>query len=247
MKMQIKEFADFTGVSVRTLHYYDEIGLLKPASTDKHTGYRWYDDTSLERMQEILFYRELDFPLKSICSILSAPDYDRNKALENQKKLLLLKLKRLERIISILDTHQKGEYAMKAFNNTEFETARKQYEKEAKEKWGNTNAYEEYAQNTKNHTPEKHQESISGMESILAEFAICMNCGNSPDSSEAQILVKKLQNFITAHFYTCTDEIITGLGKMYTADERFRKNIDRHAEGNAEFISRAIQHYTAAV
>ena len=91
MKMQIKEFAEFTGVSVRTLHYYDEIGLLVPACVDEHTGYRYYDEDSLLRMQEILFYRELDFSLKSIGEILSSPNYDMNKALKEQKALLTLK------------------------------------------------------------------------------------------------------------------------------------------------------------
>ena len=91
MKMQIKEFAEFMGVSVRTLHYYDEIGLLSPALVDKFTGYRFYDDNSLLRMQEILFYRELDFSLKSIGEILSSPNYDKTKALKEQKHLLTLK------------------------------------------------------------------------------------------------------------------------------------------------------------
>ena len=91
--MQIKEFAEFTGVSVRTLHYYDEIGLLKPAFIDKQNSYRFYDEKSLLRMQEILFYRELDFSLKGIGEILSSPNYDKNKALKEQKHLLTLKKK----------------------------------------------------------------------------------------------------------------------------------------------------------
>lgn len=91
MKMQINEFAKLTGVSVRTLHYYDEIGLLKPAFVDNQNGYRFYDEGSLERMQEILFYRELDFELKSILQILSSPDYDKQKALAKQRDLLFLK------------------------------------------------------------------------------------------------------------------------------------------------------------
>ena len=95
MKMQIKEFAELTGVSVRTLHYYDEIGLLRPAHVDAYTGYRFYDNNSLNRMQEILFYRELDFSLKSIGAILSSPNYDKAKALQEQKKLLTLKKERL--------------------------------------------------------------------------------------------------------------------------------------------------------
>ena len=101
--MQIKEFARLTGVSVRTLHYYDEIGLLHPAAVDKDTGYRDYDEQSLLRMQEILFYRELDFSLKSIGQILSSPNYDANQALAEQKDLLILKKERLERLISAID------------------------------------------------------------------------------------------------------------------------------------------------
>ncbi len=102
MKMKIKEFAEFTGVSVRTLHYYDEIRLLTPAFVDKTTGYRFYDENSLLRMQEILFYRELDFSLKNIEEILSSPNYDKNKALKEQKHLLTLKKERLERLISAI-------------------------------------------------------------------------------------------------------------------------------------------------
>ena len=138
--MQIKEFADFTGVSVRTLHYYDEIGLLMPALVDKTTGYRFYDEKSFLRMQEILFYRELDFSLKRIEEILSSPNYDKNKALNEQKHLLILKKERLERLISAIDGVVKGENIMKAFDNSEFE----KYKAEAKEKWGKTDAYKEH-------------------------------------------------------------------------------------------------------
>ena len=107
--MQIKEFALFTGVSVRTLHYYDEIGLLPPAYVDRFTGYRYYDNQSFLRMQEILFYRELDFSLKRIQEILSSPNYNTSKALEEQKKLLTLKKERLERLIAAIDGAAKGE------------------------------------------------------------------------------------------------------------------------------------------
>ena len=147
MKMQIKEFAEFTGVSVRTLHYYDEIGLLTPAFVDRSTGYRFYDEQSLLRMQEILFYRELDFSLKSIGEILSAPNYDKTEALKEQKHLLILKKERLERLISAIDGAVRGENVMTAFDNSEFE----KYKVEAQEKWGKTDAYKEHAERTKNY------------------------------------------------------------------------------------------------
>ncbi|MBQ6786769.1 MAG: MerR family transcriptional regulator [Lachnospiraceae bacterium] len=245
MRMLIKEFADFTGVSVRTLHYYDEIELLKPAIVDEQTGYRYYDEQSLERMQEILFYRELDFSLKSICSILSSPDYDKDKAMKEQKRLLVLKKQRLERIIEALDAYQKGENVMKAFDNTEFEAARKQYEEEAKEKWGKTAAYAEYAKKAQGYSKDKQNEIMAGMQDILKEFALCMQDGEKPESTQAQELVKKLQAYITANYYTCTNEILAGLGKMYVADERFKKNMDSHAEGTAEYVSEAISMYVS--
>ena len=243
MKMQIKEFAKLTGVSVRTLHYYDEIGLLKPAFVDAQNGYRFYDENSLLRMQEILFYRELDFPLKSILEILSSPDYDKQKALAEQRKLLELKKERLERIIDALDGATKGKVTMTAFDNSDYETARKQYEVEAKQRWGETDAYKEHKQKTANYSKDKWQEVNDGLMTIFAKFAECMNNGNTADSDEAQALVKELQNYITENYYTCTNQILAGLGQMYVADERFKTNIDKNGDGTAEFVSKAIENY----
>ena len=244
MKMHIKKFAKLTGVSVRTLHYYDEIGLLKPCAVDEQNGYRFYDESSLLRMQEILFYRELDFPLKEIIAILSSPDYDKQTALKEQKRLLTLKKERLERLISALDSAMKGEkITMTAFDNSQFEAQRELYAKEAKEKWGGTAAYRESTEKTKSYTKEKQNEVYSGMDSILAEFAQCKRNGSAPDSKESQKLVKKWQDFLTANYYNCTNEILSGLGEMYTADERFKANIDRHGDGTAEFMQAAIKAY----
>ncbi len=237
--MQIKEFAEITGVSVRTLHYYDEKGLLKPAFIDKQSGYRFYDEKSLLRMQEILFYRELDFSLRSIGEILASPNYDKNKALKEQKHLLTLKKERLERLISAIDGAVKGENVVKAFDNSEFE----KYKAEAKEKWGQTSAYKEHAEKTKHYSKEKWTSLAEGMNDILAEFAICMKNGEDPDSTESQKLVKMLQSYITENYYLCTNEILAGLGRMYAQDERFRNNIDKHADGVAAFICAAIEVY----
>ena len=239
MKMQIKEFAGFTGVSVRTLHYYDEIGLLAPAFVDRSTGYRFYDENSLLRMQEILFYRELDFSLKSIGEILSSPNYDKNKALKEQKHLLTLKKERLERLISAIDGAVKGENVMKAFDNSEFE----KHKDEAKEKWGKTDAYKEHAERTKNYSKQKWNDLTEGMDHIMAEFAVCMRKVKTPDSTEVQNLVKMLQDHISENYYLCTNQILAGLGQMYVADERFKRNIDKHADGTAEFICEAIEIY----
>lgn len=243
MKMTIKEFANLSGVSVRTLHYYDEIGLLKPSFVDDQTGYRFYDEISLERMQEIMFYRELEFSLKRIQEILSSPNYDTRKAFEEQKRLLTLKKERLERIISAVDHAMKGENVMKVFDNNEFEKSCNQYEAEVKEKWGHTDAYTEYANKSKGYSKEKYASLADGMEQMMGAFALCMEKGEKPDAAEAQELVKKLQNFITENYYTCTNEILSGLGQMYVGDERFMKNIDKHGKGTAQYISEAISVY----
>ena len=231
MKMQIKEFAGFTGVSVRTLHYYDESGLLPPAFVDRSTGYRYYDEESLLRMQEILFYRELDFSLKSIKDILSSPHYDKHKALAEQKQLLILKKERLERLILAIDGAAKGENIMNAFDNSKL----KAYAAEAKEKWSSTDAYREYEQRGK-------QDAGDALMEVFADFGKLR--GLDPASDEAQKAVAGLQQFITDHFYTCTKQILGGLGRMYVADERFRENIDRAGgEGTADFVCKAIEIY----
>ena len=240
MKMQIKEFAAFTGVSVRTLHYYDEIGLLRPADVDRTTGYRFYDESSLLRMQEILFYRELDFSLKSIGEILSSPSYDKSKALQEQKKLLMLKKERLERLIRAIDGAEKGENVMKAFDNSEFE----KYRSEAQERWGSSDAYKEHAEKTKAYGKDKWSNLAADMDRIFGEFAVCMKNGTAPEAEESQSLVKKLQSHISENYYNCTKEILRGLGQMYVADERFKKNIDQHADGTAAYVSEAIAHYS---
>ena len=120
----------------------------------------------------------------------------------------------------------------------------KNYETEARERWGATDAYREHEQKTKNYTKEKWTEANDGLMAIFAEFAALKNSGASADSTEAQTLVSKLQAHITENYYTCTDEILAGLGKMYVADERFKKNIDKYGEGTAEFAVDAIATYT---
>ena len=139
--MHIKEFARLTGVSPRTLRYYEELGLLKPLQVDQKTGYRLYGDENLERMREILFYRELDFSLKTIGDILSSPGYDKKEAMARQKKLLKLKKERLERLIAAIESAEKGE------NTVDTEIFKKdeylKYRDEVKARWGSTDAYKE--------------------------------------------------------------------------------------------------------
>ena len=119
----------------------------------------------------------------------------------------------------------------------------KNYETEVRARWGSTSAYREHEKKTKNYTKDKWAEANEGLMAVFAEFAECKNSGSSADSDEAQTLVAKLQAHITAHYYTCTDEILAGLGKMYVCDERFKKNIDKHGEGTAAFAAAAIEAY----
>ena len=234
--MQIKEFAEQIGVSVRTLHYYDEIGLLKPSEVDAQNGYRFYDERSLERMQEILFYRELDFSLKTIAQILSSPDYDKQQALTRQRKLLLAKKERLERLIDALDSLEKGEGFMKP--NNEYEDLKNKYAEEVRQRWGSTDAYKESQQRNTDFS-----QAASLLDAVFEEFAELDRSGTSPDDEAAKIQVEKLQRCITDNFYTCTNEILAGLGQMYAADVRFKNNIDKHGEGTAEFVSQCIKSY----
>ena len=238
MKMLIKDFAKLCGISVRTLHYYDEIGLLKPPFVDEWTGYRYYDEKSILRMLEIMFYRELDFSLRSIKEILSSPDYDKREALMQQKKLLIMKKERLERLIASIDSAEKGQIIMKVFDNSEFE----KYKAEAKERWGDTEAHKEYQEKTRNFSKGDFDSLSEGMDLIMGDFSLCMR-NALPESEQAQELVRRLQRYITAKFYTCSKEILSGLGQMYVLDERFKSNIDRHGEGTAQYISEAIDFY----
>lgn len=243
MKRQIKDFAALVGVSVRTLHYYDEIGLLAPAAVDAQSGYRYYDDASLARMQEILFYRELDFPLKEIAALLASPNYDKTQALAAQKALLILKRDRLDRLIAAIDSAEKGVIDMNAFDNSAFEAKRDAYAAEAKERWGASDAWQAHEMKTQNYSKEKWQTLSAEMDNIFADLAAAMTRGLPPGSNDAQSLAKRLQDHISANYYTCTNEILAGLGQMYTADARFRASIDRHAAGTADYVSEVIAYY----
>ena len=132
---------------------------------------------------------------------------------------------------------------MNTFDNNEYEIARKQYADEAKQRWGNTDAYKESEQKTAGYSADKQRDVNEGLNAVLAEFGAALKDGAVPESETAQLLVRKLQIYITDNFYTCTNEILAGLGQMYVADERFKSNIDKNGTGTAEFISEAIKIY----
>ncbi|MBR2009391.1 MAG: MerR family transcriptional regulator [Peptococcaceae bacterium] len=234
----VKEVSNLTGISVRTLHHYDEIGLLKPTEVTE-AGYRLYDDTALERLQMILLFRELQFPLKDIKAMLDSPTFNTAEALSQQIALLELEYKRLgELIIHARNLQQKEGLFMnfEPFNTQQLDA----YKTEAKAKWGDTVAYAEYAQKE---AKGKDFNSIAAqMMQVFAELGTLRHL--PPDDAVVQQKVAALQQFITDNFYTCTKEILYGLGQMYTADERFTQNIDKAGgEGTAQFASEAIKVY----
>ena len=237
----VHEVSELSGVSIRTLQYYDRIGLLSPADrTD--AGYRLYDDAALEKLQQILLFRELQFPLKDIMEIVNRPDFDRNKALEQQIELLKLKKEHIENLIDLaveIKSMGVNELTRKGFEA--FDTRKiDEYARKAKETWGTTDAYKEYEQKSKGRTREEQTQINRQMMDIFREFGEIRNEG--PSGSAAQALVKKLQGFITEKMYTCTNEILSGLGKMYGSGGDFTTNIDSYGgEGTADFASEAIR------
>lgn len=242
--MKIGEVAKLSGVTVRTLHYYDEIELLKPSETTE-AGYRMYSSEDLERLQQILFFRELDFPLNEIKEIMLNPNYDKNEALNKHKEFLIEKRKRIDGLITLIDKTIKGDNNMsfKEFDNSKIEENKRKYAEEVKNRWGNTDAYKEYEKKTSSYDGNSWNEINEGMVEILKEFAD--NREEDPNSDIIQSLVEKWQSYITSNFYNCTKEILSCLGLMYIGDERFKENIDKYGEGTAEFMAKAIEIYCA--
>ena len=236
----VKEVSKITGVSVRTLHHYDAIGLLKPTKVTE-AGYRMYDDTALSRLQNILLFRELQFPLKEIKEILDSPDFDPSEAIAQQIRLLELQYKHLGELLAFA-----REIQSKGVTNMDFDVFDKneieKYKAEVMAKWGNTKAYQEYAQKDIAGEEVRYGKFANELMAIFSELGGLKHL--TPDSHEVQKKISELQKFITDHYYVCTNEILKGLGQMYVDDERFRKNIDRAGgDGTAEFVSRAISVY----
>ena len=240
--MTVNEVSRLSGVSVRTLHYYDEIGLLHPAQITA-SGYRLYGEAELERLQNIMLFRELQFPLKEIRRILDSSDFDRTQALEQQITLLIMKKEQLEQLITLAaELKMRGEKKMDftAFDTTKMDT----YAKQAKARWGQTDAYLEFEKRSKDRTKADEQKLGEGLMELFVEFGKMKD--HAPSEKSVQELVKKLQDYITEHYYTCTKEILKGLGEMYSAGGSMTGNIDRAGgEGTAAFVTEAVKIYVA--
>lgn len=238
--MTVNEVSKLTGVSIRTLQYYDKIGLLHPTKYTE-SGYRLYDDMALDLLQQILLFRELEFPLKEIKEIISSPDFDRDKALQQQIELLTLKKAHLENLISL--AREIKTLGVKKMDFTAFDKSKiDDYKKRAKEQWGGSPQYKEYEQKAKGRTERDEQYIWKECMQLFAEFGNLRE--ENPSGANAQGQVKKLQEWITSNCYDCTDEILFGLGQMYAADGEFKENIDSAGgKGTADFVSEAIRSY----
>lgn len=239
----VNEVSRLTGVSVRTLHHYDAIGLLKPTEITR-AGYRLYDDAALKRLQGILMFRELQFPLKEIKAILESPDFNPEEALKQQITLLQLRRKHLDELIAFAQEIQKGgvkKMSFQAFQKNEIE----QYEKEVQKRWGSTAAYREYEQKTKGKTTEVLDAMGEKLLVLFAEIGALRDF--PPEAKEVQEKIRELQAFITEHYYSCTDDILKGLSQMYVGDERMKRNIDNAGgAGTAAFVEQAVSVYCKA-
>lgn len=246
MLLSIGALSKLSGVSVRALHHYDQMGLLHPSKTAE-SGYRYYDDAEVERLWQILFYRELDFPLKEIAAILSSPEFDRTRALQEHRALLEQKRERLDGLISLISNTLKGdktntmEQEFKPFDTGEIDAMREQFANEAKQRWGNTEAYRESVRREANRSKQDCAELTEKSGAIFAEFAGLV--GTDPKDTRVQALVQRWQSFISEYYYPCTNDILAGLGTMYLADERFTNNMDRYGAGTAKLISDGIAVY----
>ena len=233
----VKDVSKLTGVSVRTLHYYDAIGLLTPTKVTD-AGYRMYDDTALSRLQSILLFRELQFPLKEIKEFLDSPDFNQEETIAQQIKLLELQYKHIGELISFArEIQTKGVKTMnfEVFDTNEIE----QYKAEVKSKWGNSKAYQEYEQRVVSHSEHNDSKFVNEIMSLFTDLGAMKQL--PPTDKAVQKKIAALQAYINENFYTCSNDILKELGEMYVCDDRFKKNIDRFGgEGTAKFVREAI-------
>lgn len=244
MGLKVKEVADLVGISVRTLHRYDQIGLLTPEKrTD--SGYRIYTDSDLEILQQILFFRELDFPLKKIKEIIGNPSFDRQEALQLHRKMLLEKRNRIDKMLATVDKtikYMKGEIKM---SNKEkfagFDFSNNPYEEEARQRWGD-DVVEKSNAWIRGMSESDRKTMVEKMNAIYQRLAELRN--TPPESDDAQKAIKEWYDFLNQNFgHHYSLDAFKGLGQMYVEDERFTKNIDQFGEGLAKFMCKAMAIY----
>ena len=240
MTYTIKEIADLADVTTRTIRYYDEIGLLDPADIGEN-GYRYYDNDSLLRLQQVLFFRELDVPLKEIDLIINRPDFNLVDALENHRSSLKTRVKRLNALITTIDNTIEviqGEKKMtkknyfKGFDET-------QYEDEAKEHWDNTTQYAESRRKWTSYSKEQ-KEMIKAEGGRIVIRMVSTDPSISPDDPDVQAAVGDYHAYLNKYFYTCNVAFLRGLTDMWVEDTRFAVNYEKIREGGANFVREAV-------
>lgn len=242
--MNINEVSEIVGVSIRTLHYYDKIGILSPCRNPEN-GYREYDHADMDKLQQILFFKECGFPLAKIKKLLDRPDFDGEKAFEIQKKYLLHEQKRINSMLKTLEKsiqNMKGEIQMsqkEKFNGFDF--TNNPYEKEARKLWGDETVDKSNAFIA--NLSEDEQNSIAkGMDDLFTELATIRM--EYPNSETVQKAMEKMYNHFNSNFgYNYSLEAFAGVGQLYISDERFTKNIDKYGEGLSKFLAEAMKIY----
>ncbi|MFF5801803.1 MerR family transcriptional regulator [Streptomyces sp. NPDC012746] len=244
MSYSVGQVATFAGVTVRTLHHYDEIGLLSPSGRS-HAGHRRYDDADLDRLQRILFYRELGFPLDEVAVLLNDPDSDPREHLRRQHALLSDRIARLQRMAeaveNAMEAHRMGinltpEEKFEVFGDHDPD----QYAEEAEQRWGGTDAYKESARRAATYTKDDWKRIQAEMEDLNRRLGDLMASGAAADSAEAMDLAEEHRGWLSRNHYDCPYEMHVCLGEMYVADERFKAFYDAVRPGLAVFVRDAI-------
>ena len=238
----VKEVSKLTGVSVRTLHHYVAIGLLRPTQVTE-AGYRLYDEDALEQLYLILVYRELGIPLKQIRTILDAPDFDRNRVLSHQIALMQQQKEKLENRIALASFLKLTGVKYMDFNAFDHKKM-DEYSHQAKTLWGKTDAYKEYEKKSKGRSEETSKVLGDDLMQLFVQVGALKD--QEPGSEVVQNWVRQLQEFITTHYYTCTKPILQSLGQMYAGGGSMTENIDAAGgEGTGAFAQKAIEIFCA--
>ena len=232
-------------ISVRTLHHYDEIGLVKPSSRTP-AGYRQYTAEDVEKLQQVLFYRELGFPLEEIARILADPAFDRRRALVDQRELLAERAEQVRALVALIDRTiealDRGECMSREALFDGFDPSR--YEEEARERWGGSPEYDQSVARTRRYTPDDWKAIRAEAAAVVEAFAAAFDAGTAPSDARAMDLAERHRQHVSRWFYECSSEIHVGLGEMYVADPRFSAGYERmrpERPGLAQYIRDAIR------
>ena len=249
---KIKQFSTMVGVSIRMLRHYDKIGLLVPEYINQENGYRYYGEKNLALMQQVLFFKELDFSLKEIKDILNDASFKPKDALSMQKNLLQIKKQRLDAMINFIDElfndKQTGAQVMskklkQAINKDAFQKQKLEYAQEAKQKWGHTDSYKQSQRKAAQYSKQEIADINAKQEKIYQDLAALMPLGIV--DKKVQDKVHEARMLINDHWYECSQQQFAGLGQMYVNDPRFKANIDQHGQGLTEFLNQAIREYVS--